>query len=120
MKTGQRVRLRKPLNGLLVGQAGTIAGFYWQLETAVVLFDGQPTGTEVPLDALDVIDNQQPVKPTAPPRRQAAPAEGSQGVVPRGSGMSGQEIPDGKGAPVRIRDARKGVRELDLTDAGAE
>lgn len=37
--------------------------------------------------------------------------------------MSGQEIADGKGATVRIitfRDARKGVRELDLTDAEAE
>lgn len=32
---------------------------------------------------------------------------------------SGAEIPDGKGATVRITfaDARKGVRELDLTDA---
>jgi hypothetical protein len=31
------------------------------------------------------------------------------------SDVSGQEIPDGKGATVRItyRDARKGVRELD-------
>jgi hypothetical protein len=38
------------------------------------------------------------------------------------SDQSGQEIPDGKGATVRItfRDARKGVRELDLTDAEAE
>jgi hypothetical protein len=38
------------------------------------------------------------------------------------SDMSGEEIPDGKGATVRItfRDARKGVRELDLTDAEAE
>lgn len=38
------------------------------------------------------------------------------------SDKSGQEIPDGKGATVRItfRDARKGVRELDLTDAEAE
>jgi hypothetical protein len=36
--------------------------------------------------------------------------------------MSGEEIPDGKGATVRItfRDARKGVRELDLTDTEAE
>jgi hypothetical protein len=38
------------------------------------------------------------------------------------SDMSGQEIPDGKGATVRItfRDARKGVRELDVTDDEAE
>ena len=38
------------------------------------------------------------------------------------SDMSGQEIPDGKGAKVRITfvDARKGVRELDLTDSEAE
>lgn len=38
------------------------------------------------------------------------------------SDKSGQEIEDGKGAVVRIsfRDARKGVRELDLTDAEAE
>jgi hypothetical protein len=38
------------------------------------------------------------------------------------SDMSGEEIPDGKGATVRItfKDARKGVRELDLTDAEAE
>jgi hypothetical protein len=36
--------------------------------------------------------------------------------------MSGQEIADGKGAVVRITfaDARKGVRELDVTDAEAE
>jgi hypothetical protein len=40
----------------------------------------------------------------------------------RVSDMLGNEIPDGKGATVRItfRDARKGVRELDLTDAEAE
>ncbi len=40
----------------------------------------------------------------------------------RVSDMSGQEIPDGKGAVVRITysDARKGVRELDVTDAEAE
>jgi hypothetical protein len=40
----------------------------------------------------------------------------------RVSDQSGQEIPDGKGATVRItfNDARKGVRELDLTDAEAE
>jgi hypothetical protein len=38
------------------------------------------------------------------------------------SDISGEEIPDGKGATVRItfRDARKGVRELDVTDAEAE
>jgi len=38
------------------------------------------------------------------------------------SDMSGQEIADGKGAKVRITfaDARKGVRELDLTDSEAE
>jgi hypothetical protein len=38
------------------------------------------------------------------------------------SDMSGQEIPEGKGATVRItfQDARKGVRELDVTDAEAE
>ncbi len=38
------------------------------------------------------------------------------------SDQSGEEIPDGKGAIVRITfaDARKGVRELDLTDAEAE
>ncbi len=36
--------------------------------------------------------------------------------------MSGQEIPEGKGATIRItfRDARKGVRELDVTDEEAE
>ena len=36
--------------------------------------------------------------------------------------MSGAEIPDGKGATIRItfRDARKGVRELDVTDDEAE
>ncbi len=40
----------------------------------------------------------------------------------RVSDVSGQEIADGKGATVRItfRDARKGVRELDVTDAEAE
>jgi hypothetical protein len=40
----------------------------------------------------------------------------------RDSDQSGAEIPDGKGATVRITfaDARKGVRELDLTDAEAE
>ncbi len=40
----------------------------------------------------------------------------------RVSDKSGQEVPDGKGATVRITyaDARKGVRELDLTDAEAE
>jgi hypothetical protein len=38
------------------------------------------------------------------------------------SDVSGAEIPDGKGAVVRITfaDARKGVRELDMTDAEAE
>src|SRR4029453_5159806 len=40
----------------------------------------------------------------------------------RVSDRSGEEIPEGKGATVRITfaDARKGVRELDLTDAEAE
>jgi len=40
----------------------------------------------------------------------------------RVSERSGEEIPDGKGAVVRIvfADARKGVRELDLTGAEAE
>ncbi|HZE28696.1 MAG TPA: hypothetical protein VE055_01255 [Gaiellaceae bacterium] len=38
------------------------------------------------------------------------------------SDQSGSEIPDGKGATVRITfaDARKAVRELDLTDTEAE
>jgi hypothetical protein len=38
------------------------------------------------------------------------------------SDISGAEIPDGKGATIRItfHDARKGVRELDVTDAEAE
>ncbi len=38
------------------------------------------------------------------------------------SDISGQEIAEGKGATVRItfRDARKGVRELDVTDAEAD
>lgn len=38
------------------------------------------------------------------------------------SDMSGEEIEDGKGATIRItfRDARKGVREMDLTDSEAE
>jgi hypothetical protein len=38
------------------------------------------------------------------------------------SDMSGEAIPAGKGAKVRItfNDARKGARELDLTDAEAE
>ena len=38
------------------------------------------------------------------------------------SDISGQEIQEGKGATVRItfRDARKGVRELDVTDEEAE
>ena len=40
----------------------------------------------------------------------------------RVSDMSGEEIPDGKGAVVRITfsDARRGSRELDLTDGEAE
>jgi hypothetical protein len=40
----------------------------------------------------------------------------------RVSDMSGQEIEEGKGATVRITfaDARRGVRELDLTDSEAE
>ena len=40
----------------------------------------------------------------------------------RVSDISGVEIPEGKGATVRItfQDARKGVRELDVTDAEAE
>jgi hypothetical protein len=38
------------------------------------------------------------------------------------SDMSGQEIGDGKGATIRItfHDARKGVRELDVTDSEAD
>ena len=38
------------------------------------------------------------------------------------SDISGEEIADGKGATIRItfRDARKGVRELDVTDQEAE
>jgi hypothetical protein len=42
--------------------------------------------------------------------------------VVRVSDMSGETIPDGKGATVRITftDLRKGSRELDLTDAEAE
>jgi hypothetical protein len=40
----------------------------------------------------------------------------------RVSDISGVEIPDGKGATVRITfaDARRGSRELDVTDAEAE
>jgi hypothetical protein len=40
----------------------------------------------------------------------------------RVSDISGAEIPDGKGATIRVTfaDARKGVRELDVTDAEAE
>jgi len=40
----------------------------------------------------------------------------------RVSDMSGEEIAEGKGATVRITfgDARKGIRELDVTDAEAE
>ena len=38
------------------------------------------------------------------------------------SDISGKEIAEGKGATIRItyRDARKGVRELDVTDEEAE
>ena len=38
------------------------------------------------------------------------------------SDISGNEIPEGKGATIRItyHDARKGVRELDVTDEEAE
>jgi hypothetical protein len=38
------------------------------------------------------------------------------------SDISGREIAEGKGATIRItyRDARKGVRELDVTDEEAE
>lgn len=38
------------------------------------------------------------------------------------SDMSGKEIADGKGATIRItfRDARKGVRELDVSDEEAD
>jgi len=38
------------------------------------------------------------------------------------SDLSGETVEDGKGAKVRItfNDARKGVHELDLTDAEAE
>lgn len=38
------------------------------------------------------------------------------------SDISGAEISDGKGATIRIifRDARKGVRELDVSDEEAE
>jgi hypothetical protein len=38
------------------------------------------------------------------------------------SDLSGKEIAEGKGATIRItyHDARKGVRELDVTDAEAE
>ena len=40
----------------------------------------------------------------------------------RVSDVSGEEIPDGKGAVVRITfaDARRGSRELDMTDGEAE
>jgi hypothetical protein len=40
----------------------------------------------------------------------------------RVSDVSGEEIPDGRGATVRITlaDARRGSRELDMTDAEAE
>ena len=42
--------------------------------------------------------------------------------IVRVSDMSGDEIADGKGATIRISysDARKGTRELDVTDAEAE
>lgn len=42
--------------------------------------------------------------------------------VVRVSDMSGEEIPEGKGATVRVTyaDARKGARELDVTDTEAE
>jgi len=42
--------------------------------------------------------------------------------VVRISDLSGDMIPDGSGASVRItfHDARRGVRELDVTDAEAE
>lgn len=42
--------------------------------------------------------------------------------IVRVSDMSGQEIPEGKGATVRVTfaDARRGARELDVTDAEAE
>ena len=40
----------------------------------------------------------------------------------RVSDMSGEEIAEGRGATIRITfaDARKGARELDVTDAEAE
>ena len=40
----------------------------------------------------------------------------------RVSDLSGAEIPEGKGATIRIsfHDQRKGVRELDLTDTEAD
>jgi hypothetical protein len=40
----------------------------------------------------------------------------------RVSDVSGEEIPDGRGATVRVTfaDARRGSRELDMTDAEAE
>jgi hypothetical protein len=40
----------------------------------------------------------------------------------RVSDISGEEIPDGKGAVVRVTfaDARRGSRELDVTDEEAE
>ena len=42
--------------------------------------------------------------------------------IVRVSDVSGEEIPNGKGAVVRITfaDARRGSRELDMTDAEAE
>ena len=40
----------------------------------------------------------------------------------RVSDVSGEEIPEGRGATVRVTfaDARRGSRELDMTDAEAE
>ncbi len=42
--------------------------------------------------------------------------------VVRVSDISGEEIPDGRGATIRITylDARRGSRELDVTDQEAE
>jgi hypothetical protein len=53
-------------------------------------------------------------------RRQRSSAVAKKTI--RVSDRSGAEIPEGKGASVRITfaDAHKGVRELDLTDAEAE
>jgi hypothetical protein len=47
-------------NGPIGGTApSACTGFYWQLETALVLFDGHPTESDVPLDALDILDDRQ-------------------------------------------------------------